>query len=357
MKLESFTGPFSAGFSSMSSKGCGIKPDISLIIGTFNRKKCLQRALESLAGLPEAVSELEVIVADDGSDDGTEEAVKSLISRRILRILYVRSPTREGISAARKRAIKIATGKFLVFTDDDCLFDESWLKSLLNPLRRKTAEISGGPDKPPPDAPFFRKCIGYLFTSFIGTGGLRSGGRFKVAPYYPKGCNMAVRREVIWSVGGFTEGLQPGEEVELVYRAKRSGYQVAYVPEAGVFHDRQLNLFSLLNKIYGIGHIRTVLARKHPGLLYFGHTIPFLCLLGIILTSLLALFSDFFVLLLTILVCSYAVFLFTGAVLATRTIGDLRALFVMPFLLCAFHTAHAIGFAKGVFEILFQRDH
>jgi glycosyltransferase involved in cell wall biosynthesis len=88
-------------------------PKVSVIIPTRNRVALLQRAVESAQA---AGSELEVIVVDDASTDGTPELCASLAGIR-----YVRLSNNQGLARARNAGIAESTAEFVAFLDDDDL--------------------------------------------------------------------------------------------------------------------------------------------------------------------------------------------------------------------------------------------
>jgi GT2 family glycosyltransferase len=88
---------------------------VSVITPTFNRAYCLGRAVDSALG--QTHTRVEVVVADDGSTDGTAEMVARVYGKDP-RVRYVRQENR-GVSAARNLALANATGDFVAFLDSD----------------------------------------------------------------------------------------------------------------------------------------------------------------------------------------------------------------------------------------------
>jgi len=332
-----------------------IPPTVSVIVPSHNRAWSLRQALRSLADLEFPKDAYEIVVVDDGSSDGTEAAVADLRPTLPATVRYVRRAACGGAAAARNAGIQIAAGAALVFTDDDCVVQADWLRRLLAAFDTDEVGVVGGPDRAPPDAPFFGKCVDYLLTSFVGSGGLRRGDGLRVGRYYPRGCNMAVRREVIAQIGLFDESLGPGEEIELAHRAVRAGYRIRFAPQALVWHARSRDLRSLLRKIFDIGYARVVLARKHRGLLQLGHMIPFLGIVAAVAGAAMSFMVVGDLAWLAFLIGLYGLSLAIASVQALGWMKDVRALLVMPILIPLHHAAHGLGFLTGVVHWLLGR--
>ncbi|MEN8148967.1 MAG: glycosyltransferase [Planctomycetota bacterium] len=84
---------------------------VSVVIPTYNRRDLLPRAVESAAA--RITGDDEIIVVDDGSTDGTADAI-----RNDSRVTLIETENR-GPAAARNAAIEVATGRFLAFLDSD----------------------------------------------------------------------------------------------------------------------------------------------------------------------------------------------------------------------------------------------
>jgi len=98
-----------------------IKPQVSVIIPTYNRGWIIKEAIDSV--LAQDYTEFELIVVDDGSTDYTSEILDSY--RNVIKVL---SQKNKGVSAARNRGIAEASGKFIAFLDSDDL----WLPQKLS---------------------------------------------------------------------------------------------------------------------------------------------------------------------------------------------------------------------------------
>jgi len=91
-------------------------PTVTVIVPAYNRADLLPRALDSV--LSQTFGDLEVLVVDDGSTDGTANLVREYEARD-RRVRYLRQPHNAGVSAARNRGLREARGKFIAFLDSD----------------------------------------------------------------------------------------------------------------------------------------------------------------------------------------------------------------------------------------------
>ena len=93
---------------------------VSVIIPTYNRKHTLGRAIESI--ISQTIKPLEIIIVDDGSDDGTREWIKEEYPF----IKYL-NQNNSGVSASRNRGIFSANGNWIAFLDSD----DEWIPEKL----------------------------------------------------------------------------------------------------------------------------------------------------------------------------------------------------------------------------------
>jgi len=91
------------------------KPQVSVIIPTYNRAWVIEEAIDSV--LAQDYTEFELIVVDDGSTDHTSDVLDSY--RNVIKVFPQKN---KGVSAARNRGIAEASGKFIAFLDSDDLW-------------------------------------------------------------------------------------------------------------------------------------------------------------------------------------------------------------------------------------------
>ena len=103
-------------------------PIVSVIIPTYNAKELLAEAIGSV--LSQTLADLEVVVIDDGSTDGTDEAVNAIDDPRI-RFFH---KDNGGVSSARNAGLDKATGQFIAFLDSDDLYTPEYLETMVSAM-------------------------------------------------------------------------------------------------------------------------------------------------------------------------------------------------------------------------------
>ena len=111
-----------------------VRPPVSVLIAAHNEATAIGPKLESVLAAAYPGGRREVIVASDGSDDGTEEAVRRYEHRGV-RLLAL---PRVGKAAALNRAIAVATGEVLVFTDANSALEPDAVTALVRPFADPT---------------------------------------------------------------------------------------------------------------------------------------------------------------------------------------------------------------------------
>lgn len=110
---------------------------ISVIIPTYNRRELLVRSVESV--LAQTCQELEVLVVDDASTDGTEAWLHAHVQDN--RVRYLRQEHQQGACAARNRGIREARGAYIAFQDSDDVWRPDKLHVQMAQLEESGADI------------------------------------------------------------------------------------------------------------------------------------------------------------------------------------------------------------------------
>lgn len=108
------------------------EPEISILIPTHNEEKNIEEKLENIRNISYPVEKIEIVVADDGSDDKTVQKVRSFIQRYPnLNIKLVRQNPRAGKSAALNKALLASTKPIVIVSDADTRWSPDILRKAM----------------------------------------------------------------------------------------------------------------------------------------------------------------------------------------------------------------------------------
>ncbi len=192
----------------------------------------LERCLDALGQAPAA--EMECIVVDDGSMDGSAQvALRAALTVRLIRL-----PLRRGAAAARNIGARQATGDILVFIDADVCVHADTLKLMARAFEENAAlgAVMGAYDDAPSE-PGFHSQYRNLLHCYVHRSGRREACTFWT------GCG-AIRREIFDAHGGFDEAPHTIDDVELGARLSRAGVRIELRPDIQVQHRKTWTLGS-----------------------------------------------------------------------------------------------------------------
>jgi glycosyltransferase involved in cell wall biosynthesis len=111
---------------------------ISIVVPVYNAEKTLKKCLDSV--LAQTRTELELILVDDGSTDGSAKIVDAY-AKKDARVRAVHTPNR-GVSAARNTGLGLASGDFVGFADTDDWVEPNMFERLIGLIEREDADIA-----------------------------------------------------------------------------------------------------------------------------------------------------------------------------------------------------------------------
>jgi glycosyltransferase involved in cell wall biosynthesis len=208
----------------------------SVIIPTYNDWERLEKCVRSLieSSLNHGL-EYEIIVVDNAESHHPPERVKKLD-----KIKWVHETT-PGSYAARNSGAREAAGRYLAFTDSDCVPEEDWLINAGRVFKETGCDLIGG------RIDLFRvensSYFAYVYEKHTA---------FSQSKNVPKGhsvtANLIVKRNVFESLGGFNSGMKSGGDWEFTKRAVDSGYSLAYADDVRVQHPARASIGAIFKK-------------------------------------------------------------------------------------------------------------
>ena len=206
---------------------------VSVIVRTYNRGYILADAVRSI--LAQTMTDLEVVVVDDGSTDDTPAVLAQFDDDRVR---VVRHETNRGVGAAGNTGIEAARGDIVAHLDSDDLWHPTLLETLVDFLDRHPEAAAvfcrleiqrNGEPASPPAATAFDDLVARLGDpgEVLFTARDMYLCLLETEPITP--CTVLIRRRVLQETRGYDETWRSGEDWELYLRMARAGCRFGFV--------------------------------------------------------------------------------------------------------------------------------
>lgn len=198
------------------------KPQLSIIIASYNSKKSIGRCLESLRN-QDTETGFEIIVVDSSTDGTAAHVAKDFPEVR----LYTFAE-RKFCGDARNFGISKANGEIIAFIDADCTAETNWISEIIKAHRSPYPAIGGSIANG--DLSSYVGLAGYFCEFSKWMPDTPAGWQKDVA-----GANMSYKRNVFDDVGSYIEGTYCSD-TEFHWRLARSGHLIRFVPSIRISH-------------------------------------------------------------------------------------------------------------------------
>lgn len=248
------------------------RPSVSFVIPTFRRPEALERTLRSISAITYS-GRFEVVVIDDGSNDGTAAMIDRLRQESSLHIVLFEQ-SNAGAARARNRGAREAEGEVLVFLDDDMLVESDHLDKHLEHLSDSDARriVNGAWDFAPEILVELERTSFGRFRLWLEEW-VKSGIQMRplsgdlLQPNLLTACTLGIRRKDFLDLGGFDESFPAAgyEDQEFSIRAARAGFEFIYDKRIVLSHlDQRTDLAAFSKRIRQGAMTAAIMATKYP---------------------------------------------------------------------------------------------
>ena len=235
---------------------------LSVVVTFYNSEKTLPLCLTAIANQSRKPDEL-ILVDNSSTDSSLRIAHEFLRSDPGFKIV-ITTEKKKGFAAPRNKAISIAKGDIIVFTDSDCVPHRDWLYELEQIfLREKSTLLAGvaGMIRGYRPRNTVQKFLS-LFTLHTPTREIKVWNYNLVFGGFAT-TNLAIRKGVFNEVGSFDENPVIPEDHDLCARIYKKGYMILYSPKPLVYHIHRETLLGMIRQSFAFGKRQGGMLRKH----------------------------------------------------------------------------------------------
>jgi glycosyltransferase involved in cell wall biosynthesis len=327
--------------------------DVSVILPCRNEIKNIRSCLESVVASDFPKNQLELLVVDGQSDDGTREVVFDFSKRYPWIKIFdnIRRITPAGLNIG----IQSAKGQIVMRMDAHTVYPPNYISGLVAWLIRSSADNVGGICiTRPANESSKAHAIAFALSHPWGVG----NAYFRIGINEPKwvdtvpfGC---YRKEVFDRIGLYDEALVRNQDDEFNHRLIKRGGRILLVPEIISFYSARESLGKLWVMYYQYGYFKPLAARTIGAVMTVRQVVPSIFVISLVLSATLAPWSYLMLVLFTTIVIAYVAFdLFVSVRAAIeRSVGcGVWSAVVFPIL----HISYGIGYLKGLLDFLVLR--
>ncbi len=325
-----------------------LTPTVSVIIPMYNEEGYIEKCLRSLIEQDYDQGKYNIIVVDGRSTDNSVSIVRKFLKPNKIILLNNNAKI---ASAGINIGIRHTNADIIIILGAHSFIPSDFIKKNVNFLDVTGADCVGGKIDTIGEG-YFGKAISLAMGCYFGAGSpkFRCGSKEGYTDTVAFG---AYKRRVFEEIGVFDEALLRGMDAEFNYRLRHNKKKIFFTPSIRVFYYNRINLLKLWIQYFRCGYWKVEIARRYPDSMQYRQFVPFIFILGILATGVLAFFDITFP----------AVFLFAtySSLAVAFTIKEalrhgLKYTVFLPVIFLIIHTAYGIGFLLGLRHLLNTKE-
>jgi len=294
-------------------------PKVSVIVPVYNEEKTIRLLLQSLYQQTYPLAEMEIVLADGLSTDGTRQAIEQFQLDHPDLAIRVIDNTKRTIPSALNLAIDAAVGQFIVRLDAHSSPQPDYVeRSVEGIVEGRGVNVGGVWQIQPGEDSWMAHAIAKAAAHPLGVGDAlyRHTGQAQAVDTVPFG---SFRKQLVKEIGYFEESLHSNEDYEFNVRVRQHGGIVWLDPAIRSTYFARPNLLALAKQYARYGYWKMRMLRRYPETIRWRQALPPLFVLVLLTLLVASFFYTPLVWKLIAAVVSYAlVLLVVGAQLAMK---------------------------------------
>lgn len=327
---------------------------VSVIVPCKNEEKFITKVLNSLIDQDYPKENLEILVVDGMSSDGSQNVIKEYEKKYAYIKLLENS--KSITPAAMNLGIKQARGNIIIKMDAHSVYEKNYISKCIDYLTKYDADNVGGIlVTRPGNESIMAKAIARSLSHFFGVG----SSPFRKQSTKPRFVDTVAfgcyKKSVFETIGYYDERLVKSSDMELNTRLTRAGGKILLVPEIVAYYYADATIASFLRHNFIDGFWTTYPLAFVPNFLHPRHLLPLFFVAVIVFSLILGVFSSLF---LTIAFSVLSIYFFASFVTSFHIAGekkDGRYFFLMPLAFATRHFGYGIGSLWGLIILFYGK--
>ena len=330
-------------------------PFISVVIPCRNEVAYIAKCVESVMHGTYAHEQIEILIIDAFSDDGTREIVLELAkSYPLVKLLDNKYKT---VPFAMNIGITQARGEIIVRLDCHADYPSNYVKQLVKWMDKLNADNVGGvlttlPAKNTPESVAVAEIMSHPFG--VGNSHFRIGASEPIiVDTVPFGC---YRKQIFDKIGLYDEQLTRNQDDELNARLIKHGGKIYLIPEIQINYYARGSLKQMLHMFYQYGYFKPLVNIKIGYPTTMRQLVPPVFVLALSISFLFAIFSIFGCVFFALVLFSY---LSVDTIFSAK-VAQKKGWKILPYMLVGFlftHLSYGAGYLKGVVDFMLLKKH
>ena len=323
---------------------------ISVIIPCYNEEKYIGSFLESLLHQTIGIDNLEVIIVDGMSNDGTRKILKNYLNNQNI---FLIDNIERTVPFALNMGIQHSHGDYIALMGAHCKYPEDYFEKLYSAIRQYDADCVGGASitKPARNTSLC-KAIAIAGSNIFGVG----NSRFRIGVTNIQEVDTVAfglyRREVFDKYGYFDTALTRDQDDEYNARLRKHNRKILLVPDVRIEYYARDSRKKLFQMNYQYGLFKPLVAKKIGKLISIRQIVPFLFVCWLLIGSILSIFSRTIMIVNGVIALAYIGISLSISLKEALHANDIKLLFVLPQIFFLQHIAYGFGYLSGIVYFL-----
>ena len=315
---------------------------VSVILPIRNEKRFISKTLQSIIE-QKFKGELEIIISDGLSNDGTLDIIKQF-QKKYRYIKLVRNNAKI-VPTGFNKALNFAKGDIIIRVDGHSTIEPDFINNSIKILNEKNASCVGGPTKHFSNT-FIGKNISIAQCSYFGAGGASFRTGVSKGKYVNTLAFGAYDRSEFLKVVAYDEELIRNQDEELNYRIVKNGGKIWIDPSIKSRYYVRDSILKLFSQYYYYGFYKVRVIQKIKSIFSFRHFVPAIFVLTLILFMVIGIFQR----IIWPILFLGAVYLFVNITFSIyeSVKHKVKSLVLLPIIYFIMHFSYGLGFLVGL---------